>query len=97
MTGAEQFIASLVHALAWPGAVVLLALGFRKQIAKLLAKPVRRLRAGPVELEFRWTEQELRTPMLIRLSLPGGRAAPERRRPTPTRAVATGVRKLGGR
>ena len=52
MTGLEQFIASLVHSLAWPAAVIVPAVVFRKQIGGLLDSPMRRLRAGPVEVEF---------------------------------------------
>jgi hypothetical protein len=50
----KQFIASLVSSLAWPAAVFAIALLFRKQLADLLAGPLRRLKAGPggVELEF---------------------------------------------
>jgi hypothetical protein len=48
----RQFIASLVSSLAWPGAVLGIALLFRKQLAQLLTGPLRRLKAGPVELEF---------------------------------------------
>jgi hypothetical protein len=48
----RQFIASLVSSLAWPGAVVGIALLFRRQLAQLLTGPLRRLKAGPVEFEF---------------------------------------------
>jgi hypothetical protein len=49
----KQFIASLVGSLAWPAAAVAIALLFRKQIVDLLNVPLKRLRVGPVELEFR--------------------------------------------
>jgi hypothetical protein len=53
MSPTEQFISSLVHALAWPGAVVALTIVFRRQLAKLLdSDRLRRLRAGPVDLVF---------------------------------------------
>jgi hypothetical protein len=48
----EQFIASIVHSLAWPAAVIVLALLFRRQLSRLLARPINRLRAGPLEFEF---------------------------------------------
>jgi hypothetical protein len=48
----KQFIASLVSSAAWPVAVFGVALLFRKQIAAIIAVPVKRLKAGPVELEF---------------------------------------------
>jgi hypothetical protein len=51
VTGTEQFISSLVRALAWPAAVVGLALVFRGQIAQLL-EALRELRAGPVLARF---------------------------------------------
>jgi hypothetical protein len=51
VTSTEQFISSLVHALAWPAAVVVLAVVFRGQLVHLL-EALRRLRAGPVEAEF---------------------------------------------
>lgn len=52
MTATEQFIASLVHSLAWPSAVVALTIMFRGQLVKLADRPLRRFRAGPLELEF---------------------------------------------
>jgi len=48
----EEFIASLVHSLAWPVAAVSLALLFRRQLSRLLGRPMNRLRAGPLEFEF---------------------------------------------
>ncbi|HEX5308254.1 MAG TPA: hypothetical protein VFW38_04165 [Solirubrobacteraceae bacterium] len=49
----KQFIASLISSLAWPGAVIAVVLLFRKQLAGLLTGgPLKRLKAGPVELEF---------------------------------------------
>jgi hypothetical protein len=54
VTGTEQFVASLVHSLAWPAAVVGLAVVFKAQLSRLIDHPLRRLRAGPagLELEF---------------------------------------------
>jgi hypothetical protein len=48
----KQFIASLVSSLAWPAAVVVVVLLFREQIVRLLAEPMKRLKAGPVDIEF---------------------------------------------
>jgi hypothetical protein len=48
----KQFIASLVGSLAWPAAVVCIVLLFRARLAQLLSDNLRRLKAGPVELEF---------------------------------------------
>jgi len=47
-----QFIASLVRSLAWPAAVILLALIFKAQIRQLTSRPLRRLKAGPLDMEF---------------------------------------------
>jgi len=48
----RQFIASLVDSLAWPaGAVVIVAL-LRRQVGALLEGQVKRLKAGPVEVEY---------------------------------------------
>jgi hypothetical protein len=53
MSPTDQFISSLVHSLAWPGAVLVLAFAFRRQFTKLLdSDRLRRLRAGPVDLVF---------------------------------------------
>jgi hypothetical protein len=58
----DQFIASLVSPLAWPAAVLLIALAFRKQIAELLtAGPLKRLKLGAVEAEFERRTAEIET------------------------------------
>jgi hypothetical protein len=48
----REFVASLVGALAWPLAVVVVLALFRRQVAELLEAPLSRLKAGP--LEFAW-------------------------------------------
>jgi len=48
----EQFIASLVDSLAWPVALVLVAVVSRDQLRGLLTGQLRRLKAGPIEAEF---------------------------------------------
>jgi hypothetical protein len=50
------FIASLVHSLAWPAAIAVAVIVSRRPIGGALGRGVRRLRAGPVEVEF---DQEL--------------------------------------
>jgi hypothetical protein len=50
------FIASLVRSLAWPAAVAMVVFVLRRPIGIALGRGVRRLRAGPVEVEF---DQEL--------------------------------------
>jgi hypothetical protein len=52
VTGTEQFVASLVHSVAWPFVLVALVTVFRTQFVGLITQPLRRLRAGPLELEF---------------------------------------------
>ncbi len=47
-----QFIASLVRSLAWPLAIIVIALIFQKQLRQLASRPMRRLKAGPLEVEF---------------------------------------------
>ncbi len=48
----KQFIASLVSSLAWPATVSFALWLFRKQLAQLLTGPIRRWKAGPVEVEY---------------------------------------------
>jgi hypothetical protein len=50
------FIASLVNSLAWPASVVVVVTVLRRPIGAALNRGIRRLRAGPVEVEF---DQEL--------------------------------------
>ncbi len=50
-----DFIATLVQALAWPIAVLLIVLIFRKKISELLSERMTRFKAGPLEVE--WARQ----------------------------------------
>ena len=50
------FVASLVRSLAWPAGIVVVVIVLRRPIGVALGRGVRRLRAGPVEVEF---DQEL--------------------------------------
>jgi len=50
-----DFIAALVQALAWPIAVLLIVLIFRKKITELLSERMTRFKAGPLEVE--WARQ----------------------------------------
>ena len=50
------FVASLVHSLAWPIGVVVVVIVLRQPIGAAFSRGVRRLRAGPIEVEF---DQEL--------------------------------------
>lgn len=55
--GTLEFIASLVHSLAWPVAAVVAILILRAPLARALSGPVKRWKAGPsgVEVEY-WDE-----------------------------------------
>jgi len=46
---AYEFVASLVNSLAWPVAVLIVAVLFRRQLSGLLAGPLTSLKAGPLE------------------------------------------------
>ena len=47
-----QFISSLVGSLAWPIAVLTIAIVFRKTLRTALARPLKRVKAGPFEAEW---------------------------------------------
>ncbi len=48
----KQFIASLVGSLAWPAAVVCIAVVFRDQLKTLLTDRLRHIEAGPIKADF---------------------------------------------
>jgi hypothetical protein len=54
------FIASLVHSLAWPAGIVVVVIVLRQPIGTAFSRGVRRLRAGPVEVEFDQVSAEVR-------------------------------------
>ncbi|GAA0572483.1 hypothetical protein GCM10009534_02920 [Kribbella sandramycini] len=54
-----EFIVAMFQALAWPVALLVVALLFRTKLIELLSSDVKRLRAGPVELE--WERQLVET------------------------------------
>ena len=56
----RDFIASIVDSLAWPAAVVVLAVLMRRHVADLLAR-VSRLKVSPSSLELEWPEAIART------------------------------------
>lgn len=62
-----QFIASLASSLAWPLVVLAIATLFRVKIAELLSGGVKRLKAGPIEVEWDRTLSETR----VELDQPG--------------------------
>ncbi|GAA4416080.1 hypothetical protein ACFQV2_03385 [Actinokineospora soli] len=51
-----EFIQKLVDALAWPTAVVLLAVTLRSKLGPLLGDRLKALKAGPGGLELEWNE-----------------------------------------
>src|SRR5260370_22563004 len=51
-----QFGASVIGSLAWPTAVVLLAVVFRRSVGQLLTGDVKRWKAGPSGLEVEFQE-----------------------------------------
>jgi uncharacterized phage-associated protein len=48
----REFVASLVSSLAWPLSLATIAWLLRRQLAALLDGPVKRWKAGPVEIEY---------------------------------------------
>jgi hypothetical protein len=52
----REFAASLVSSLAWPASLATIAWLLRRQLAALLDGPIKRWKAGPVEIEY-WTEE----------------------------------------
>ena len=68
-------MASLVHSLAWPAGVVAVVIVLRKPIGAMLGYGVRRLKAGPVEVEFDQLQAEVpdelaRSPELAEAQVP---------------------------
>lgn len=64
---ARQLIASLVSSLAWPITVLLIAVLFKTRIAELMSSGVKRLKAGPFEVEWERALSEAR----VELDQPG--------------------------
>jgi hypothetical protein len=58
--GWQAFVASLVQSLAWPAGVLAVVIVLRKPIGAVLGQGVRRVKAGPVEVEFDRIEAEVR-------------------------------------
>ena len=56
----DPFVASLVQSLAWPAGVVAVVIVLRKPIGAVLGQGVRRVKAGPVEVEFDQLQAEIR-------------------------------------
>lgn len=72
------FIASLVGSLAWPLAMLVVAVLFRQAIQTTLARPLRRFRAGPFEAE--WDEKVAQALVDVAESPETGEAPPPDRR-----------------
>ncbi len=58
--GWQGFVASLVQSLAWPAGVMAVVIVLRKPIGVALGRGVRRVKAGPVEVEFDQLQAEVR-------------------------------------
>jgi hypothetical protein len=58
--GWEGFVASLVQSLAWPAAAATAVIVLRKPIVAAFSQGVRRVKAGPVEVEFDQVQAEVR-------------------------------------
>ncbi len=56
----EAFVASLVQSLAWPAVIAAVVIVLRKPIGAALGRGVRRVKAGPVEVEFDQLQAEVR-------------------------------------
>jgi hypothetical protein len=54
------FIASLIGSLVWPALVLVLVVLFRDELRPLLARPIHRAKAGPVEVEWEERVEEAR-------------------------------------
>jgi hypothetical protein len=54
------FSASILHSVAWPASAIVIASIFRKPLAAAINRGVRRLKAGPVEVEFDQEMAEVR-------------------------------------
>ena len=67
---ALEFVAALVSSLAWPIVVLIVAVLFRRQLSALLARPLRSLKAGP--LEAVWDRQVAE----VEAELPGSQPSP---------------------
>lgn len=68
-----QLIAALAQALAWPVGAVMVAVIFREALRKILNRELRRLKAGPVELE--WSEKIDEAQEQIKQEVAGDQAA----------------------
>src|SRR4029450_2778751 len=50
-----EFVASLIHSLAWPIVVLALVLVFRSSIRGLLSRPLKEFKAGPLQAVWEYT------------------------------------------
>jgi len=56
----QAFVASLVQSLAWPAGVLAVVIVLSKPIGVALGRGIRRVKAGPVEVEFDQLQAEVR-------------------------------------
>jgi hypothetical protein len=62
---ALTFVASLVGSLAWPVVVLVLVLAFREPIGRMVERLPKRLKAGPVEVEWPEVATEARVALAM--------------------------------
>ncbi len=68
-----QLIAALAQALAWPVGAVMVAVIFRESLRKILNRELKKLKAGPVEVE--WSEKIEQAQEQIKQEVTGDQAA----------------------
>jgi hypothetical protein len=87
-----QFTSSIIGSISWPLTAVLLALTFRASIRRLLLGPVKRWKAGPVEMEY-WDRATSNARQELRRAGEGEDEAPLTRI-SPTHALQRELREL---
>jgi hypothetical protein len=65
----REFIASLVDSLAWPAAVAIAVVVLRRQLGTLLEGSVKRLKAGPLEVEY-WEKTAIAAAESVAIAAP---------------------------
>jgi hypothetical protein len=65
----REFIAALVDALAWPASAAIIVVLLRRQIGALLEGRLKRLKAGPVELEY-WETAAVEVAQSVAVAVP---------------------------
>lgn len=66
-----------MRSLAWPGAIVIAVLVFRRQLSSLLSEPLRRIKADPIEMEFMERIAVLEAQLDVEPDAPMARPSPD--------------------